>query len=396
MALSAVIFDFDGTLVDTNRLHARAWQQAFEARGVRVPVNRLLPEIGKGGDKLVPAVAGEAMERAHGEALRTAQGEALMALIGDGEPVEVFPEVRALLAAVREAGLKTAVATGSGRDDLEQLLERAGLDLFEMVDAVVTDSDVEESKPHPESVERAAEKLDCAPAECALVGDTPYDAGSAKRAGAVGLGVRSGVHSGAALRRAGMRATYAGAADVLASLEEALEMASPGSARLTPERMEAFMQEALAEAAEGLSEGEVPIGSALLRGDGTVVARSHNRARATGSRLAHAEMEVLREAAPEIREADGLLLVTTLEPCVMCLGAAMEARVDTVIYALDAPPNGGTRRCAPLDAEGAFLPRLVGGVGAEDSRALLKRWLKSNPGDSFARALVEDTEAEGA
>jgi tRNA(Arg) A34 adenosine deaminase TadA len=138
------------------------------------------------------------------------------------------------------------------------------------------------------------------------------------------------------------------------------------------------MDEALAEAERGRDAGNVPIGAVVARWDGTVVARGHNEARETGTNLAHAELIALQHAAVEGGgRAEDLVLVTTLEPCAMCLGAAVEAGIDTVVFALDAPPNGAAGKLAQIPER--RMPRVVGGVKAGESRALLARWLGAQP-----------------
>ncbi len=388
MPLSAVIFDLDGTLIDANDLHAEAWRRGFEEHGYRLPVDRILKEIGVGGTQLVTTLVGEEAEEEEGEALRERHDKLYLEMI-EGRAVPAFEKVEALFEALKERGLQTAVATASKKESLEKVLKQAGLPLDEWADALVTDSDVEGSKPAPDSVVAAAEKLGCSPAECVMVGDTPFDMTAARRAGAVALGVLTGAHPREALHRAGARAVYDDVADLLENLDEALHRAAPAEIAFTPERLNALMDEALSEARAGLSEGELPIGSVIARGDGRVVARGHNRARATGRRTAHAETEALLDLGTTKGEA--LILVTTLEPCLMCLGAAIEGGFDTVIYGLDAPANGGTERCTP-PANGAF-PRLVGGVRAEESRALLSEWLSEHPKNAFVRELLGETGA---
>ena len=131
----------------------------------------------------------------------------------------------------------------------------------------------------------------------------------------------------------------------------------------------------------------------LARYDGTILARGHNEARRLGTRVAHAEMQALYDAAGHAsRDVRDLVLVTTLEPCTMCLGAAMVMRVDTVAYALPAPDNGGIARVTPHDTPGSFLPRCVGGIGRTKSRALLEAWLARKPHHTFVRDLLAQVE----
>jgi HAD superfamily hydrolase (TIGR01509 family) len=387
MPLSALLFDLDGTLLNTNELHARAWQRALDSQGFRVPDGRIVMEIGKAGEQVVPSLVGEEAEAHHGDALRDAQGEAYRKIVRGGD-MDIFPGVEALLEACRERGLQTALVTGSGADDLDVVLdvveESAGVDLAASFDVLVTGDDAEAGKPAPDPVQAAAGKLGTTPGQCALVGDTPYDAQAARRAGAVGLGVLTGVHAPEAMHRVGMRACYDDPAALRAALDDALQQASPGKKAFTEAHLSNLVQEALDEAWAGLSEGEIPIGSVVASGAGRIVGRGHNRARATGSRVAHAEMLALADAGGA---EDGGVLATTVEPCAMCLGAAMAAGIDTVIYALPAPSNGGTERVTP-PADG-FFPRVIGGVRAEGSRALLRRWLDRHPDDDFARELMD-------
>ncbi len=387
MPLDAVIFDIDGTLVDTNEAHARTWAQAFRQHGYGLPISRVRPEIGKGGPKLLESVIGAEAAEADGDGLRAAHSTHYHALL-DAEGARVFPEAVALVEAVKAAGLRTAVATAAEEDELAHVLEAAGLDLAARVDAVVNGSDVETSKPAPDVVHVAAEKLGLSPAQCALIGDTPYDAIASLHAGAVCLGVCTGVHTADDMHRAGARASYADPADLLAHLDEALERAAPSRMRFTPEWMAALMDEALDEARAGLDAGELPIGSVLVDGTGRVVGRGHHAVRAAGNPTAHAALNAFADAAGRGALADpALVLVTTLEPGVIGLGAALEARVDTVVYALAAPENGGALRCRPANRPESPMPRLVGGIRAEASRELFAMWQETRGASDFVRRL---------
>jgi len=393
MPIDAVIFDIDGTFVDSNPLHARAWAQAFADHGLGLPARRFEAEIGKGSPEMLHDLLGPETAHEREAALCETHGVHYHALL-DGEGVRVFPQAVALLEAVQAKGLPTAVATAADRRDLEHVLDVAGLNLAGRVEAVVAGSDVARSKPAPDVVEAAAQTLGVAPAQCAMIGDTPYDATASLHAGAVCLGVCTGFHGADAMRRAGARASYADPADLLDHLDEALDAAAPMAIHLTPDRMQALMEEALDVARAGFDEGEIPIGSVLVDGAGRVIGRGHNTARAAGTVTAHAEMNAFADAAGhDLRAERGLTLITTLEPCVMCLGAALEAQVDTVIYALGAPENGGLARCLPTDRPGSFMPRCIGGVGAAASRALLAQWQEQHGGSGFVKRLLADEES---
>ncbi len=139
------------------------------------------------------------------------------------------------------------------------------------------------------------------------------------------------------------------------------------------------MREALAAAREGMAAGEAPIGCVLARGDGTIVVRAFNEMNRTQCKIAHAEIVAFHRAAGRVPiDARDLILVSTLEPCVMCTGAAMEAAVDTIVYGLRAPADSGTGRVTPPQSPESTMPRIVGDVLATESRKLFEQWLEQN------------------
>ena len=146
MTVRGFIFDVDGTLIDTNSAHVEAWRRAFQRLGFDIPAKRIVPEIGKGGDKLVPSALGPGVEERDGEALRAAQKEEFLAIAGR-EHFRIFPGTERILAACRERGIRTAVATSSDDKHLDATLASAGLDLRRLVDVVVTKSEDDASKP---------------------------------------------------------------------------------------------------------------------------------------------------------------------------------------------------------------------------------------------------------
>jgi HAD superfamily hydrolase (TIGR01509 family) len=378
MPLDALIFDLDGTLLDTNASHVDAWVHGLSEQGYRVGHDRVGPEIGKGGDQLLPTLLGEAAAERDGDAVRESVSREFRRLAKERR-FQVFDRAEELLRTLRSRGLRLALATSAAQDDLETMMESAGTDLRELFDAVVTKSDVESSKPNPDVVLAAARKLALSPAQCAMVGDTPFDATAARRAGVVTLGVRT---SGLAdpdtleqrLRTAGARRVWRDTAQLLEELDEALRVASPSRVRLDPQRQHALMREALAAAREGLDRGEAPVGCLLVNGEGDIVARAHHEIEATGNRTAHAEIVAFARAARRTPpDADDLLLVTTLEPCVMCTGAAMLGGVDTILFALRAPADNGSTRVTPPSGPESRMPRIVGDILADESRTLFER-----------------------
>jgi HAD superfamily hydrolase (TIGR01509 family) len=227
MAIAAVIFDVDGTLVDTNFVHVEAWQRALRRYGYAVPDAQVADEVGKGGDHLEPAVIGDAEDARHGDELREAHGEEFLHLIGL-RPVRSFPGVDALFDALQARGLRLALATSGKMPYLDATLESAHLGVKLLVAEIVTADDVASSKPAPDLVEVAVRKLALTPAQCAMVGDTPHDGEACRRAGVSFIGLRCGGWSEDTLRQAGATSTWADPVDLLQHLDGAL--ASAGAA----------------------------------------------------------------------------------------------------------------------------------------------------------------------
>ena len=216
MAVSAVVFDVDGTLVDSVDLHARAWQEALAHFGVQVSFEEVRQQIGKGSDQLLPMfLSSERYER---------EGEAVSAWRREHykrhylPQVRPFAQVRALFERLRREGLRTAVASSAHDDELSTYLTLT--DITDLVDVRTTADDAERSKPHPDIFAIAVERLaGVSPSATIVVGDTPYDAEAASKAGLRTIGVRCGGFDEDWLRRAGCIAIYDDPADLLARIE---------------------------------------------------------------------------------------------------------------------------------------------------------------------------------
>ncbi len=208
----AAIFDVDGTLVDSVDLHARAWQEAFAEFGHDVTFEQARSQIGKGGDQLVPVFLSQAEQDDHGAAMESWRGAHFkrhyLPLV---RPFSAVPE---LLARVREAGLKVAVASSAKKAELDIYLEIAGI--AALVDTKTSADDAKHSKPAPDIFEAALGKLGLAGAQAVAIGDTPYDAQAAGRAGLRTIGVLCGGFTEADLRGGGCVAVYPGPAALLA------------------------------------------------------------------------------------------------------------------------------------------------------------------------------------
>jgi HAD superfamily hydrolase (TIGR01509 family) len=216
----AVLLDVDGTLVDSNELHALGWQHALGDKGYVVPLERVRPLVGMGGDKIVPALTGlpagspEAQEIA---AYRTGVFEQVYA--GDIRP---FPRVRELLARLKSEGYDLIVATSAKPEEFQPLLAKAGV--TDLIDGAASAGDAERSKPDPDIVKAALAKAGVPAKSAVLLGDTPYDIAAAHKAGVAAIGLRSGGRSDGDLE--GALAVYDDPADLLARFAS-----SPLSAR---------------------------------------------------------------------------------------------------------------------------------------------------------------------
>jgi phosphoglycolate phosphatase-like HAD superfamily hydrolase len=229
MAVHAIIFDIDGTLVDTNPSHVEAWRRAFSSAGYDVPTERIEAEIGKGGDLLVPAILGDEAEKRDGERLRKNQKQEFLN-IASSTRFRVFPCVPQLFEALRERDVRTALATSSDRKHLQATCDSAGLDLPGLADVLVTKDDAEASKPEPDLVIVAVEKLGLTPGDCAMVGDTIYDAQACCGAGVVFLGLESGGTPAGELLEAGAAGVWRDTEHLLDDLDHALAVASVAEA----------------------------------------------------------------------------------------------------------------------------------------------------------------------
>ena len=147
------------------------------------------------------------------------------------------------------------------------------------------------------------------------------------------------------------------------------------------ERHERYMQEALIEAKKGALQGEVPVGALLVSPRGDIVARAHNQPISLNDPTAHAEILALRQAATKTsnyRLTDHVLYVT-LEPCVMCVGAMVQARLAKVVYGATDPKGGAIESVYRIGIDGQLNHRLQaqGGILAEESRAVLRAFFRS-------------------
>ncbi len=214
----AVIFDVDGTLVDSVGLHAQAWVDAFKEFGHEVSFADARRQIGKGGDQLLPVFLDQAEIEAKGEALQKRRGDILKERYLP--QIKSFPQVRELLQRIEAAGLRIALASSAKGEELQVYKKLTNIE--DLVEVETSSNDAEKSKPHPDIFQAAMRKLGDAvqPADAVVVGDTPYDAEAAGKAGLRSIGMLCGGWSEAELREAGCIAVYRDPADLLAQFDQ--------------------------------------------------------------------------------------------------------------------------------------------------------------------------------
>ena len=214
-ALRTVLLDIDGTLIDSNDGHARAWVDSLREHGYVVPFERVRPLIGMGGDKVLPQLTG--LDPESGEAERMSATRSELFLTRELPTLQPTRGARALLERMLEEGLGLVVATSAKEDEVRALLERAGVsDLIELASSA---DDAERSKPDPDIVQAALRLSRSQAAHSAMIGDTPYDVEAAARARVPAIALRcGGWWDDDAL--AGATAIYDDPADLLAHFEE--------------------------------------------------------------------------------------------------------------------------------------------------------------------------------
>jgi HAD superfamily hydrolase (TIGR01549 family) len=207
-----VIFDIDGTLVDSVDLHTKAWQEAFRHFGFDIPYPLVREQIGKGSDQLIPALLPADVAKQKHEEIDEFRGDLFKR---DYLPkVTAFLAVRALFERIKADGTTIALASSAKGDELKAYLRIAGVG--DLIEGATSSDDADRSKPHPDIFEAALEKLgDVRPAHVVAVGDTPYDAEAAGKAGLQTVGLTCGGWAPEKLRAAGCAAVYRDPAELL-------------------------------------------------------------------------------------------------------------------------------------------------------------------------------------
>jgi len=212
--IRAVLFDVDGTLVDSNALHATAWREAFRHFGVDLPLETIRKQIGKGGDNLIPTLLPEELVERRQKEIEDYRSELFQhCYLPEVVP---FPGVRALFERLFADDIRIVLATSSKQAELS--FHQNLIACADLVSAAISKDDAERSKPCPDIFEAALEKIGpIDKAEVRVVGDSPWDVKGACGAGLSTIGVLTGGFSEDELREAGAVAVFGGPEDLLAN-----------------------------------------------------------------------------------------------------------------------------------------------------------------------------------
>ncbi len=213
--MAVAILDIDGTLVDTNYHHAIAWFRAFRQNGIVLPIWRIHRHIGMGGDQLVAALTDERTEEEKGDAIRDAEKALYLAFI---EEVELMDRARELITELKERDHAVVLASSAKQDEIDHYLDL--LDVRELADAWTSSADVTSTKPQPDLVNAALQRVDADAQEAVMVGDTPWDIVAAANAGVPTLAVRTGGFGVDELQEAGAQAVFESVAELCDGLDD--------------------------------------------------------------------------------------------------------------------------------------------------------------------------------
>lgn len=213
--LKAVLCDLDGTLIDSNALHAACWVEAFAQFGHHFSQDEVLHQIGKGGDELLSHFLPEDRLSEIREPLKKDRKTLFEQKYMDR--IKPFPEVRTLLQKMKGIGLRVALASSTDREHLDRL--KAIAQVEDLIEEETTSSDAEKSKPHPDIFQAAMERLKLQPADCVALGDTPWDIQAARKAQVDTVAVICGGWTELELQASGALAVYRDPADLAARFD---------------------------------------------------------------------------------------------------------------------------------------------------------------------------------
>jgi HAD superfamily hydrolase (TIGR01509 family) len=213
-----LLTDIDGTLVDSNALHAEAWRRAFEHFDIQAGLDDTWRQIGKGGDQLIPAFVKDADRDRLKKPIEAFRKEVFHR---DYMPrVVCFQGSRQLLLKVRERGMRIVLATSASEEDIKTYKRIVGME--ELIEDAASSADARQSKPAPDIFAAALAKAGSRPDEAIALGDTPYDAQAAGKLGIPVIGLTCGGWKREDLLSAGCVAVYHDPADLLQSFHHSM------------------------------------------------------------------------------------------------------------------------------------------------------------------------------
>lgn len=213
----AILFDLDGTLVDSVYEHVLAWAVTLRSVGIVVPSWKIHRRVGMSGESMIrqlirePEVHRRGLEAGRLEKKHDAEFKKAVSKIS------LLPGTRALLRYLNRSGIRWAIATTGNRKQTAHLVRKLEVPSPRVV---VTGDDVEKAKPSPDVFVLAAERLDVAIENCIVVGDSPWDMLAAGRRRALGVGILAGGYSKGELEEAGAFRVYSDPADMLSHIED--------------------------------------------------------------------------------------------------------------------------------------------------------------------------------
>ena len=210
-----LLTDIDGTLVDSNALHAEAWRRTFEHFGIQIGLDEAWRQIGKGGDQVIPVFVPDADRERLEEPLKKFRKD-----IFHRDYISrmvAFPQARELLLRVQQSGMKIALATSSDQEDLALYGKLVGME--DLIDEASSSADATASKPHADIFAAALKKVNMRAEQAVALGDTPWDAEAAGKLGIPVVGLTSGGWKADDLRSAGCVEVWQDPADLLLNFD---------------------------------------------------------------------------------------------------------------------------------------------------------------------------------
>ncbi|GIF74348.1 HAD family hydrolase [Asanoa siamensis] len=212
---AGVLFDVDGTLIDSTYLHAVTWWEGFRAGGYDVPVAQIHRAVGMGSDRLLDHLLGTERDRSRDDLIRAVHGERYAPYLTRLRPL---PGAADLMRTCHERGQKVALASSATPEELSAM--RRALDVDDATDVATSSGDAERSKPEPDIIQAALDKLGLSVGQAVYVGDSIWDVAACAKLGLPCVALTCGGTSRAELAGAGAVAVYEDPADLLAHLDE--------------------------------------------------------------------------------------------------------------------------------------------------------------------------------